>query len=244
MCSISLLLSCHQETRFLLRYSEDTGIDFQNNLIASPEQNILNYIYFYNGGGVAVVDLNKDSLPDIILGANQQLPQIYLNKGGLKFKEAPFPRIPEGWNNGISIGDVNSDGWPDIYLSRVAADSVPDVHNALLIHQGLDNQGRPLFTEQSQKYGLDFRGLSTQSSFFDYDLDGDLDLYLMNHSINPNMNYGNGTKRTTTDSISGDRLYENTNGVFVDVSAQAGIFQGGIGYGLGLSIAEDRKSVV
>ena len=238
MCSIAILLSCNQETRFLLRSSEDTGIDFQNNLTASPEQNILNYIYFYNGGGVAIVDLNKDSLPDIILGANQQLPRIYLNKGGLKFKEVPFPQIPEGWNNGINIGDVNSDGWPDIYLSRVAADSVPDAHNALLIHQGLDNQGRPLFTEQSQKYGLDFRGLSTQSSFFDYDLDGDLDLYLMNHSINPNMNYGNGIKRTTTDSISGDRLYENTNGVFVDVSAQAGIFQGGIGYGLGLSIAD------
>ena len=147
-----------------------------------PNQNILNYIYFYNGGGVAIADLNNDNLPDLIFGANQTLPELYLNLGDFKFQKSPLPKIASGWNNGIAIGDVNGDGWIDLYLARVASDSVPEVHNALLVHQGLDEQGRPVFDEQAKKYGLDFRGLSTHSSFLDYDLDGDLDLFLLNHS--------------------------------------------------------------
>lgn len=232
------LTSCGHETRFKLRSSGETGIDFINQLVSSPKQNILNYIYFYNGGGVAIADLNNDNLPDIIFSANQTLPELYLNQGNLKFQKAPLPKLPPGWNNGVAIGDINGDGWMDLYLARVAADSVPEVHNALLVHQGLDEQGIPLFEEQANQYGLDFRGLSTHSSFLDYDLDGDLDLFLLNHSINPNMNYGNGVKREKVDSISGDRLYENQSGLFVDVSQQAGIFQGNIGYGLGLSVAD------
>lgn len=232
------LTSCGHETRFKLKSSGETGIDFTNQLVSLPNQNILNYIYFYNGGGVAIADLNNDNLPDLIFGANQTLPELYLNLGDFKFQKSPLPKIASGWNNGIAIGDVNGDGWIDLYLARVASDSVPEVHNALLVHQGLDEQGRPVFDEQAKKYGLDFRGLSTHSSFLDYDLDGDLDLFLLNHSVNPNMNYGNGAKREKADSVSGDRLYENQNGLFVDVSAQAGIFQGSIGYGLGLSIAD------
>ncbi len=232
--------ACEDEThfRFILKSSDHTGINFENRIKSSPSQNILNYIYFYNGAGVTIIDLNNDSLPDLIFGANQKAPELYINNGSLEFSQATLPSLTDGWNNGISVGDVNGDGWPDLYLARVAADSVPLVHNALWVHQGLDENGQPIFEEQSEAYGLDFRGLSTHSSFFDYDLDGDLDLYLLNHSVNPNMNYGNGAKREKTDSISGDRLYENKEGVFVDVSLEAGIFQGGIGYGLGLSIAD------
>ncbi len=239
---LSLLVfgGCDNDARtmFVLKSSDHTGIKFENRITSSPSQNILNYIYFYNGAGVTIADLNNDSLPDLLLGANQKSPELYINKGNFKFSQAPLPPLPSGWNNGIAVGDINGDGWMDLYLARVAADSVPEVHNALFVHQGLDEQGRPLFEEQAKKYGLDFRGLSTHSSFLDYDLDGDLDLYLLNHSVNPNMNYGNGTKRQISDSISGDRLYENRNGQFVDVSKQAGIFQGSIGYGLGLSIAD------
>ncbi len=238
LLSLFLISSCSEDTRFILRSSDKTGVDFENRLISSPNQNILNYIYFYNGAGVTLADLNNDSLPDLIMGANQKSPELYINKGGLKFKEAPLPRLPDGWNNGISVGDVNGDGWLDLYIARVSSDSVPEVHNALLVHQGLKKNGDPIFKEQAATYGLDFRGLSTHSSFFDYDLDGDLDLYLLNHSVNPNMNYGNGKKRQTKDTISGDRLYENQGGFFVDVSTKAGIYQGGIGYGLGLSIAD------
>jgi len=236
--SLWLLGSCGQDTRLRLLSSSETGVNFENRLTSSLNQNILNYIYFYNGGGVTIADFNNDSLPDLIFGANQKSPQLYLNKGNLKFKETPLPALPLGWTNGISVGDVNSDGWLDLYIARVASDSVPQTHNALLIHKGIDQDGQPIFEEQAKAYGLDFRGLSTHSSFLDYDLDGDLDLFLLNHSVNPNMNYGNGSKRQKPDSISGDRLYENQGGVFIDVSAQAGIFQGGIGYGLGLSIAD------
>lgn len=232
------LASCANDTRFILKSSGETGITFENRLTASPNQNILNYIYFYNGGGITIADLNNDSLPDLIFGANQKSPQLYINKGHLKFSPAPLPPLTNGWNNGISVGDVDGDGWLDLYLARIASDSVPEVHNILWIHQGLDDKGQPLYNEQSQDYGLDFRGLSTHSSFLDFDLDGDLDLFLLNHSVNPNMSYGNGTKREKFDSISGDRLYENVDGVYVDVSAKAGIFQGGIGYGLGLSISD------
>jgi len=230
--------ACSQDTRFTIKSSDETGINFENRLISWPSQNILNYIYFYNGAGVTIADLNNDSLPDLLFGANQKSPQLYINKGGLKFSQAPLPPIAHGWNNGISVGDVNGDGWLDLYMARIASDSVPQVHNALFVHQGLDEKSQPIYKEQSQDYGLDFRGLSTHSSFLDYDLDGDLDLFLLNHSVNPNMNYGNGSKRQRPDSISGDRLYENVDGFFVDVSAKAGIFQGGIGYGLGLSISD------
>lgn len=238
MLIICLFQSCQKSTLFELKSATDTGVDFRHKLTSHPNQNILNYIYFYNGGGVGIADFNNDSLPDLIFTTNQNQASLYLNKGEMTFEKSDLPPLPNGWTNGVALADVNADGNMDFYLSRVASDTVPQVHNALMINQGVDDNGVPSFKEQSQSYGLDFRGLSTQSAFFDYDLDGDLDLYLMNHSINPNLNYGSGNKRKAVDSLSGDRLYENQNGKFVDVSASKGIFQGAIGYGLGLSVAD------
>ena len=240
-----LLTGCTQPEKQAILFRdhspESSGIAFNNELSSTPELNILNYIYFYNGAGVAAADFNGDGWQDLYFTSNQGADHLYLNNGDWVFERvdaAAGIRNEEGWTTGVSVADVNADGRLDIYVSKLDGHLGITGHNKLYINQGNDANGIPQFLEQAELFGLDFRGYSTQANFFDYDLDGDLDLFLLNHSTNPNQNYGNGRRRSVPDHTSGDKLFENRNGQFVDVSQQAGIFQSKFGYGLGVSVGD------
>ncbi len=240
---LSLLFSCSSksERKFVEVPSTQTTISFSNTLIDSPELNILNYLYYYNGAGVVTADFNNDSLVDIYFVGNQIPNQLYLNKGKFQFVNVTAESnlmSSDGWNTGATQVDINNDGLLDIYVCQAAGYRNLKGQNKLYINQGINANGTPTFKESAKDYGLDFEGLSTQSAFFDFDLDGDLDMYLLNHSVHPNRNYGRGVLRKQVDSLSGDRIYENVNGYFNDVSSQAGIYQGKSGYGLDLSISD------
>lgn len=205
LCIIFLLLltliSCNtnkQNKLFVLKSSKDTGIKFKNQLKQTPELNILNYLYFYNGAGVAAGDFNGDGLVDLYFTSNQESDRLYLNQGDFKFVDVTAPSQiinKTGWTTGVTHADVNNDGLLDIYVCKVGDHETIRGQNLLFINQGNNEQGIPTFKEEAAKYGLDFIGYSTQAAFFDYDLDGDLDMYLMNHSVNPNRSYGKGSKR-------------------------------------------------
>ena len=240
---ISLLVGCRQESDLGFRelQPDATGVHFSNQLLETPELNILNYLYYYNGAGVMAADFNNDSLPDIYFGGNQQPDALYINKGGLKFEETGERSgisNADGWTTGVTHADVNGDGLQDIYVCKASGYRALEGRNLLYINQGTNTEGIPVFKEAAREYGIDFSGLSTQAAFFDYDLDGDLDLFLLNHSVHPNRNYGKGSQRNTIDPLSGDRLYRNDGGRFTDISQEAGIFQGKAGYGLGLGISD------
>lgn len=219
--------------------SSDSGVDFSNVLDDSKGLNIFSYLYYYNGAGLATGDYNNDGLIDILFGANQNENILYLNKGNFKFEKTPFPN-PEfnSWTTGISNVDINNDGLLDIYICQVSGHLGLDGHNLLYVNQGPDENGLPQFKEQAADYNLDFAGFSTQAAFLDYDQDGDLDMYLLNHSLYPNSNYGSGRARMSFDEKAGDRLYRNDGNTFTDVSKEMGIFQGRTGYGLGISVGD------
>lgn len=246
-CTIFLIISCANEVevnndlRFIMVQPESSGIDFSNDLNSTRDLNILTYLYFYNGAGVAAADFNNDGLIDLYFCSNQSPDKLYINKGNFKFRdiseEAGLSQI-SGWSTGVSVVDINNDGLLDIYVCEVGNYKQLQGHNRLYVNKGLSKDSIPVFKEESKKYNLDFKGLSTQSAFFDYDLDGDLDIFLMNHSVHPNSNYGIGELRNKPDSLSGDRLFQNVNGRFKDVSQKSGIFSSKIGYGLGLAIGD------
>ena len=221
-----------------------TGLDFSNTLHPTRAFNVFDYMYFYNGGGIGAGDFNNDGKIDLFFAANQGKNKLYLNTGQFHFKDATDSAgIPQdgGWSTGISVADVNGDGLLDIYICKVGQlDGLPVVHNQLLICQGIDKNGIPHYADSAKAYGLDFSGFSTQAVFFDYDGDGDLDMYLLNHSIHQNGTFGYRDKKlATTNPLSGDRLYRNDgNGHFTDVTSQAGIHSSVIGYGLGI-VASD-----
>jgi hypothetical protein len=196
-------------------------------------------MYFYNGGGVAVGDINNDSLPDIFFSGNQVKNKLYLNQGNLKFKDISKKAKIEGnssWNTGAVMGDVNGDGLLDIYVCAVVGLNGFNGYNELYI-----NNGDETFTESASAYGLDFDTYSSSAAFLDYDNDGDLDIYLLNHAIHTPESYGKVEVRYKRNYQTGDKLLRNDNGKFVDVSEEAGIFGGVNGYGLGISIADFNK---
>lgn len=247
LCCIFLILSCEDEAdviedaRFQILASEETGVDFKNEITSTKDLNILNYLYFYNGAGVAAADFNNDGLIDLYFAANMGSDKLYLNQGDFKFKEISKPagiQQKKSWSTGVTTVDINNDGLLDIYVCEVGNYKTLKGVNKLYVNQGNGPDGIPAFTEQAAKYNLDFSGMSTQSEFFDFDLDGDLDVFLMNHSVHPNSNYGMGNTRNVKDSVSGDRLFRNDNGKFKDVSKESGIFSSKIGYGLGLAIGD------
>ena len=240
---IVLLGACDEKKEKLFNKvtSAHSGIYFKNQLIDTPELNILNYLYYYNGAGVVSADFNNDGLVDLYFTANQGEDKLYINRGGLKFEDVTKVaniHNPGNWTTGATHVDINHDGLLDIYVCKVANYQGMKGRNLLFINKGANEEGIPKFTEEASSYGLDFSGLSTQAAFLDFDLDGDLDMYLLNHSVHPNRTYGKGSQRLEIDSLSGDRLYRNDDGMYKDVSKEAGIFQGKIGYGLGLGVSD------
>jgi hypothetical protein len=242
--AICLLFSACSKTetkRFNVIDPKDSGLHFKNDLDESPQLNILTYLYYYNGAGVAAADFNNDNLIDLYFTSNQQADKLFLNKGNLKFEDITDQaniQDFQSWSTGVTYVDINQDGLLDIYVCKASGYRSLAGQNVLYVNQGINNDGVPTFKEEAATYGIDFSGLSTQAAFFDFDLDGDLDLYLMNHSVHPNRAYGKGSQRLKFSSRSGDRLYRNDENVFVDISQDAGIFQGEIGYGLGLAISD------
>lgn len=238
----SLFLSCKekQETLFESLPSSQTNISFTNKLADQDMFNILYYLYYYNGGGVATGDINNDGLPDLYFTANSKgNNKLYLNKGNFTFEDITASAGVAGsadWCSGVTMADVNGDGNLDIYVTASSLHHGLKGHNELFL-----NNGNNSFTESSQKLGLDFSGFGTQATFFDYDRDGDLDCYLLNHSQKPNSNIADTSNRHKYDAVSGDRLYRNdltTAGKYIDVSVQAGIYQSSLGYGLGIAVAD------
>ncbi|MBT8280591.1 MAG: VCBS repeat-containing protein [Muriicola sp.] len=235
---ISIILGCNQNGGDLFKNPkvEETGIDFENTLIETDELNILDYLYFYNGGGVAIGDINGDELPDIFFSGNQVKNKLYLNKGDLRFEDISAEAGIEGnstWNTGAVMGDVNGDGLLDIYVCAVIGINGFNGYNELYI-----NNGDLSFTESAAKYGLDFDTFSSNAAFLDYDLDGDLDIYLLNHAVHTQESFGKADLRYKRDFQTGDKLLRNDGDTFVDVSEEAGIYGGVNGYGLGVTISD------
>ncbi len=216
--------------------SEVSNVSFQNTLIPTEELNILDYLYYYNGAGVAVGDINKDDLIDVFFTSNQGENKLYLNKGNFHFEDITDKAGVKGssdWNTGTTMADINGDGYLDIYVCAVVGLQGLEGKNELFINNG-DNT----FTEKSSEYKLDFQNYSTSAAFFDYDNDGDLDMYLLNHAIHTQNSFGKASLRNKRSSESGDKLLRNDGKVFTDVSEEAGIFGGGNGYGLGIATAD------
>ncbi len=220
--------------------SDSTGLHFSNTLLHSDDLNIIEYLYYYNGGGVALGDINNDGLDDILLTANLSPDRLYLNLGNLKFKDITHQAgivIDSTWSTGATMEDVNNDGYLDIYITKVANYKTLRGHNMLYINNG-DNT----FKESSAAYQLDFSGLSTHAAFFDFDVDGDMDMYLLNQSVHSNSSYGSIGNRSIQDTLSGDRLFENKLNegyqFFEDVTENSGIYSSALGYGLALSVSD------
>ena len=229
-------------TIFQALKSDRTGLTFVNKLTPTPEFNMFKYLYFYNGGGIGAGDFNNDGLIDLFFSANQQQNKLFLNTGGLKFKDVTASaKIPQdgGWATGVSVVDINNDGLLDIYICKVGQYETLKGENQLLICESIGKDGIPVYTDQAKKFGLNFSGFSTQAAFLDYDQDGDLDMYLATHAVHHN-GYFRERKffNNTYDSLSGDRLYRNDNGRFLDVSKVTGINGSAIGYGLGISVGD------
>ena len=219
-----------------------TGLDFVNKLTPTQDFNVFKYMYYYNGGGVGAGDFNNDGLIDLFFAANQSQNKLFLNKGNLQFKNVTSQSgIPEdgAWSTGVSVVDINNDGLLDIYICRVGNLETLHSHNQFLICTGIDKDGVPHYVDKAKEYGLDFSGFSTQAVFFDYDGDGDLDMYLLNHSIHQNGTFGIRNQRLQSfNPLSGDRLYRNDGDHFTDVTKEAGIHSSVIGYGLGVAVSD------
>lgn len=240
--ALLFITSCKSKTDTLFESlpSSQTHIDFNNTLPKKKLLSILYYLYYYNGGGVSVGDINNDGLPDIYFTANSKgNNKLYLNKGNMQFEDITDKAGVKGtadWCTGSTMADVNGDGYLDIYVSTVSGRYGLTGHNELYI-----NNGNGTFTEKGAQYGLNTACFTTQTVFFDYDHDGDLDCYILNQSHNPHANIVDTSKRNVYDSSSGDRIYRNdlkTTGRFTDVSKEAGIYQSNLGYGLGLAVAD------
>jgi len=243
---LSVAYSCANKTQeqyqapknplFIQLSSSETGVNFRNDVEDSSNYNILTYRNFYNGGGVAIGDINNDSLPDLFLTANLGESKLYLNKGNFKFEDiTPRSGIKSkrGWRTGVTMADVNGDGLLDIYICNSGDIKGDNKENELYINQG--NLG---FKEQAKQFGLNDPGYTTHVSFFDYDLDGDLDCYILNNSFVDVRKFDIDSVRNVRDKMGGHKLMRNDNGHFTDVSEQAGIAGTKIAYGLGVSVSD------
>ncbi|MBL7696512.1 MAG: VCBS repeat-containing protein [Chitinophagaceae bacterium] len=216
--------------------SQESGVSFTNALRESPVLNIITYEYYYNGGGVGLGDFNNDGLIDIYLSANMQPGKLFLNKGNMKFEDITAKAgvaAKKGWKTGVSIADVNGDGFQDIYLCFSGPVDRERRTNQLYI-----NNGNLTFTEKAAVMGVSDSGYSTQAVFFDYDRDNDLDLFVLNHNNKNLRNFDASFVKKMIDPDAGDRLYRNDNNFFTDVTLEAGIISNPLGYGLGISVSD------
>lgn len=259
-----MLAGCRSEQQapsdplFLKLASDKTKVDFINTVTDDKDFNIFNYRNFYNGGGVAIGDVNGDGLSDLFLIANMGDNKLYLNKGKMQFEDVTAKAGVAGkraWSTGATFADVNGDGRLDLYVCNAGIRDGDDRANELFINNGNDANGVPTFTEQAAQYGLNDKGYSTHAAFFDYDRDGDLDMYLLNNSFMPVGRLVYANLRAQRDSLGGDKLFRNmmveqgakgigqgdksiTTPRFVDVSEKAGIYGSLIGFGLGITIGD------
>src|SRR5258708_24484820 len=235
-----LLNGCQQKSTTLFKRlsPDETGVAFNNINAENDAINIFTYEYLYNGAGVAVGDINNDGLPDIYFSSNNLENKLYLNQGGFKFLDITDKAgvgCKQGWKTGVSMADVNGDGWLDIYVCRSADSNPGNRKNVLLIN----NHDRT-FTDRAKEYGLDDDSYSTQAAFFDFDKDGDLDAFILNHSllsISNSFNISNVNKRLRYPYV-GNKLLRNDNGHFKDMSDSVGIVGGTSNYGLGIGISD------
>lgn len=237
LCLFALVACTDNGKRFKRISSSHSGITFRNVLTETADFNIFNYMYFYNGGGVAIGDLNGDKLADIYFTSNQQDNKLYLNQGGLKFQDVTDRAGVQGfngWTTGVTLADVNNDGKLDIYVGYLGDYLIHQGKNQLFINEGNDEHGVPKFTDKAIEYGLDLIGFATQASFFDYDRDGDLDMFMLTHSLHQEGTFGKSNLRNVHHSLAGDKLMRNDNGHFIDVTTEAGIYSSVLGYGLGV----------
>lgn len=216
---------------------DSTGVNFENILLFDQEFNIYTYRNFYNGGGVGLGDVNNDGLIDIYLTANQGANKLYLNKGNFKFEDITGKAGVAGtkaWSTGVSLADVNGDGWLDIYVCNSGDIKGDDKENELFI-----NNGDLTFTERAREYGVADKGFTTHAVFFDYDRDNDLDLYILNNSYQAIGSFNlMKNERPRRDALGGDKLMRNDGNVFTDVSEPAGIYGSIIGFGLGATVGD------
>lgn len=249
-----LLTTCNKhgnkDPMFEVLTDDQTGLHFVNKLKATQEFNMFDYMYFYNGAGIGAGDFNKDGLIDLFFASNQGENKLFLNDGKLKFtdvtKEAQIPE-DSAWSTGVSVVDINNDGLLDIYVCRVGNYKTLHSKNQLLICQGINKNGIPFFKDEAKQYGLDFSGFSTQAVFFDYDMDGDLDMFLLNHAVHQNGTFAPRSNFLGTYSVlSGDRVFRNdsspsTSGGqahFTEVTKESGINSSAISFGLGVVAAD------
>lgn len=227
----------NKDALFQLMPSSQTGVTFDNKVEDTKIFNVFKYRNFYNGGGVAIGDVNNDGKPDIFFTSNQGSNKLYINKGNWKFEDVTEKAGLAGshkWHTGVTMADVNGDGWLDIYICNSGGTDSTSRANELYI-----NQKDGTFKEEAHQYGLDDKGLSTQAVFFDYDHDGDLDCFILNNSYRPIESFGNNRDlRNIRSYDGGQRLYRNDNGHFTDVSAQAHIYGSEIGFGLGVTVGD------
>ncbi|MEM9672347.1 MAG: VCBS repeat-containing protein, partial [Bacteroidota bacterium] len=231
-----------KETLFTSLSSSETNIEFTNQLEYDRDFNIYTYRNFYNGGGVALGDINQDGLIDIYFTANMQPNRLYLNKGSFQFEDITELAKVAGeraWSTGVSMADVNGDGWIDIYVCNSGDIDGDNKQNELYINNGVDGEGNVTFTESSEAYGLADQGYSTHAAFFDYDKDGDLDMYLLNNSYQAIGSFNlRKNERPKRDPVGGDKLFRNDGERFTDVSEEAGIYGSVIGFGLGVTVGD------
>ena len=235
------LNSCEEEekkqTLFELLDNTSIGISFSNDLNFTNDFNVYKYRNYYNGGGVALGDVNNDGFLDIYLTANQLPNRLYINQGDFTFKDITASAGVAGekaWATGVTMVDINADGLLDIYVCNSGDVKGDNKQSELFI-----NNGDLTFTEKAADYGLADPGYSTHATFFDYDKDGDLDAYLLNNSYQAIGSFDlRRNERPKRDALGGDKLMENQNGVFVDVSEKAGIYGSVIGFGLGVSVGD------
>lgn len=225
--------------RFTLLPSSYTGVTFRNELPENPSMNGFVYEYYYNGGGVAVGDLTGDGLPELYFTSNLTGNRLYLNRGEMRFEdvtERAGVRGRPAWATGVTFADVNGDSRLDIYVSYSGPEGDPEARrNLLYMNQGV-RDGIPTFTEQAAAYGLDDPGHATQGIFMDYDRDGDLDMYLMNHGVNVHRSVVELRLRRSPYEV--DRLYRNDGNRFTDLTDEAGLIDTNLGYGLGASAGD------
>ena len=221
--------------------SSVTGVRFENRLEPTADFNVFTYRNFYNGGGVAIGDLNGDGRPEIALTANAGGLRVYLNEGQFSFRDVTerwgFRHAKGSWTTGVALADVNGDGRLDVYLSRAGSGAPAARANELWINRGAGPGGAPTFDERAREYGVADEGMTTQAAFLDYDGDGDLDLFVMNNSLRSANTFGLRNSRNHV-SRYGDRLYRNDGERFTDVAIAAGIHGPEMAFGLGVVVTD------